>query len=77
MAQDISQLEAEVAEEVTIMASAEALINGFADRLREAGADPTKLAKLQSDLDTQGTKLAEAVAANIPAEPEPTPEPTP
>ena len=69
MAQDISQLEAEVAEEVTIMESATALINGFADRLRDAGVDPAKLAQLQSDLDTKGTALAEAVAANTPAAP--------
>lgn len=75
MAQDISALEAEVAEEVDIMKSAETLISGFADRLRDAGADPAKLAKLQSDLDTQGSALAAAVAANTPAAPEPT-EPT-
>lgn len=68
MAQDISALEAEVAEEVTIMASAEKLINGFADRLRDAGADPAKLAQLQTDLDTSGSALAAAVAANTPAE---------
>jgi hypothetical protein len=67
MAQDISALENEVAEEVTVMASATALINGFADRLREAGADPAKLAKLQSDLDSSGQSLAAAVAANTPA----------
>lgn len=69
MPQDISGLENEVAEEVTIMDSATALINGFADRLRDAGTDPAKLAKLQSDLDTKGNALAEAVAANTPAAP--------
>lgn len=68
MAQDITALETEVSEEVTIMASAEKLISGFADRLRDAGADPAKLAKLQSDLDTNGNALAAAVAANTPAE---------
>ena len=67
MAQDISELETEVSEEVTIMGSAEKLINGFADRLRDAGVDRAKLAKLQSDLDTSGGALAAAVAANTPA----------
>ena len=69
MAQEITELETEVAEEVTVMASAEALINGFADRLRDAGVDPAKLAKLQSDLDTSGNALAAAVAANTLGEP--------
>lgn len=72
MAQDISELENEVAEEVTVMDSATALINGFGDRLRDAGTDPAKLAKLQSDLDTSGQSLAAAVTANTPAAP-PTP----
>jgi len=69
MAQDISQLETEVAEEVGIMESATVLINGFADRLRDAGVDPAKLAQLQSDLDSKGNDLAAAVAANTPAAP--------
>ena len=68
MAQDISQLETEVSEEVTIMASAEKLITGLAERLRDAGVDPAKLAKLQADLDTSGNALAAAIAANTPAE---------
>lgn len=73
MPQDITGLETEVTETVGIMESAEVLINGFADRLRDAGVDPAKLAKLQSDLDTKGTALAAAVAANTPAPP-PSPE---
>lgn len=64
--QNISELEAEVAEEVGIMESATVLINGFAARLADAGTDPAKLAKLRSDLDTKGTALAAAVAANTP-----------
>jgi len=69
MAQEINELETEVSEEVTVMGSATTLINGFADRLRDAGVDPAKLAKLQSDLDTSGNALAAAVAANTPGEP--------
>lgn len=74
MPQDISELETEVAEEVTIMGSATVLINGFADRLRDAGTDPAKLAKLQSDLDTSGNALAAAVQANTPTAEPPPPE---
>jgi hypothetical protein len=69
MAQEITELETEVSEEVTVMDSATKLVNGFADRLRDAGVDPAKLAKLQSDLDTSGNALAAAVAANTPAAP--------
>ena len=71
MAQDITALETEVAEEVDVMRSAELLINGFADRLRDSCVDPAKLAKLQTDLDTSGSSLAAAVAANTPAAPTP------
>ena len=69
MAQDITGLETEVTETVGIMESAEVLINGFADRLREAGVDPAKLAQLQADLDNRGNSLAAAVAANTPEAP--------
>lgn len=68
MAQDITDLETEVAEDVTVMGSAEKLINGFAARLADAGVDPAKLAKLRSDLDASGSALAAAVAANTPTE---------
>ena len=71
MGQEITELETEVSEEVTVMGSATALINGFAGRLRDAGVDPAKLAKLQSDLDTSGNALAAAVAANTVAATEP------
>ena len=66
MAQDISELETEVAEEVGIMESATALINGFKARLADAGVDPAKLAALRADLDAKGNDLATAVAANQP-----------
>lgn len=69
MAQDISALETEVTEATTIMEGATILINGFADRLRDAAADPAKLAQLQSDLDSKGNALAAAVEANTTPEP--------
>lgn len=68
MAQDISGLETEVTEATTVMQSAKVLIDGFKARLADAGADPAKLAQLQSDLDTNSNALAEAVAANTVAE---------
>ncbi len=76
--QTITDLSAEVAEEVTVMKSAEALISGFAARLQAGidaalagGATATELAalaQLKTDLDTGGTALAAAVEANTPAE---------
>lgn len=69
MAQDITGLETEVSETIGIMESATVLINGFADRLRDAGVDPAKLAALQADLDSKGNDLAAAVAANTPPSP--------
>jgi hypothetical protein len=67
MAQNINELESEVAEEVGIMESATILINGFAARLADAGVDPAKLAALRADLDAKGSALATAVAQNTPA----------
>lgn len=69
MPQDISELETEVSETVGVMQSAKALIDGFAARLADAGVDPAKLAALRSDLDSNSTALAEAVAANQPPAP--------
>ena len=62
MAQDISALETEVSETVGVMQSAKTLIDGFAARLADAGADPVKLDQLRADLDSSSTSLAEAVA---------------
>lgn len=67
MAQDISGLETEVSETVGVMQSAKALIDGFAARLADAGVDPVKLEALRTDLDTNSTALAEAVANTPPA----------
>lgn len=71
MPQDISALETEVTEAVTVMQGAAVLINGFKARLEDARADPAKLDALRADLDTHGTALAEAIAANTVAEDEP------
>lgn len=71
MPQDISGLETEVTEAVTVMQGAKTLIDGFKARLEDARADPVKLDALRADLDTHGNALAEAIAANTVAEDEP------
>jgi hypothetical protein len=75
----LGTLTAEVSEEVTIMASARALIEGFQSRLEAAvaaaianGATETELQPLNdlvTALDTEGNALAAAVQANTPAQP--------
>ena len=71
MGQDISELELEVAEAVTVMQGAKVMIDGFAARLADAGVDPVKLETLRTDLDTHGSALAESIARNTVAENEP------
>lgn len=56
----------EVAETKTVVESAIVLINGIADRIREAGVDAEKLEALSSELDGTAKTLADAVAANTP-----------
>jgi len=73
----IADLETEVSESVTVMASATALIKGFKDRLAAGiaaaltggatAAELTALTKLKTDLDTSGNDLAAAVSENTPA----------
>ena len=76
----LDALEAEVAEATTVMASAEALINGFAARIQKAvedaianGATAEQLAPVQQEIDAlnaAGEKLAAAVIANTEVAPE-------
>lgn len=76
---EIAALRTEVAEDTTVIESAVTLINGFAANLAsaiaaaiEAGATPESLAtlnELKATLTTEKTRLAEAVAANIPPVP--------
>ena len=47
--------------------SAIVLIDGFAQRLADAGSDPAALTALQTDLATNRAALAAAVVANNPA----------
>lgn len=64
----LAKLEAEVAENSSVVESAITLIEGFSSRLKDAGVDPSKLEALASDLDATTAKLANAVAANTAAE---------
>lgn len=61
-------LEAEVARNTSVDASALALIQGIAAKLEEAAGDPAKIAQLAADLKSSSDALAEAVSANTPAE---------
>lgn len=73
----IDDLVTEVSEEVTVMASAKSLIDGFASRIQAAKDEALKngateaqlqpLTKLKADLDSSGNDLAASVAANTPA----------
>jgi hypothetical protein len=69
MSKELDDLTTEVSETKTIVASAVTLINGINDRITAAGVDPAKLAALTSDLDASSKALADAVAANTPADP--------
>ena len=72
----LTDLQAAVAAEDTVIASALTLINGFAAQLAAAGTDPVALAALTTDVTAQAASLAAAVAANTPAAP-PAPAPAP
>lgn len=65
---DLTRITEEVEENTTVVASAVALIKGLRDEIAAAGTDPQKLADLVNKLDTQNRDLADAVAANTPAE---------
>jgi hypothetical protein len=65
----IDDLTAQVAQTVTIEASAVTLIQGIAKLLADAIAsnDPAKLVALQTTLNESATQLADAIKANTPA----------
>lgn len=47
------------------MQSAKALIDGIAQRLADAAADPAKLEQLRNDLDSNSSALAQAVNGGL------------
>jgi hypothetical protein len=65
----ISDLQADIAKQDSVIASAVTLINGFADRLKAAGTDADALASLRAEIGASTNALAAAVAANTPGAP--------
>src|ERR1700742_3035057 len=63
----LDDLQAAVAQEDTVIASAITLIDGIPALIAAAGTDPAKLQALQSDIQSKSQALAAAVAANTPA----------
>lgn len=84
---EITQLQADVTAQTTIIASAEAMISGISAQVSAAvaaalaaGASPDELqelTQLDASLQANSTSLAAAVAANTPAPATPTPTPAP
>jgi hypothetical protein len=73
MALDFVPLETEVAEIGTVVDSAVTLLGAIAQDIRDNIANQAKLAALATQLDDKARALGEAVAANTPADPAPTP----
>lgn len=69
MATDLTQLEAEVSENLTVTQSAITLLQGLKAMLDAAGTDPVKLKELSDSLSNSTDALAAAVSANTPATP--------
>ena len=71
MALNLERLETEVSENTDAVDSAVALLSTLADEIRNAAGDPAAVEAIADKLDSNSQRLAEAVAANTPAE-EPT-----
>lgn len=69
MSTDLTPLQNEVANITTVVGSAVALINGFADRLAAEIEDPVAVQAIVDGMRAQADSLAAAVAANTPAAP--------
>ena len=63
----VTDLQASVAAEDTVIDSAVTLLQGLSAALAAAGTDPVALAALKTDIDTKTQSLAAAVVANTPA----------
>lgn len=71
MSAELDRISAEVTEMSDAVDSAVTLLGRLADLIRNNAGDPAALKKIADDLDSSGTKLAEAVVANTPADPDP------
>lgn len=65
----LSDLQAAVSAEDTVIDSAITLLQGLAQALKDAGTDPVALAALQADIVAKTQSLATAVATNTPTPP--------
>lgn len=63
----LTDLQASVAAEDTVMDSAVTLLQGLSAALKAAGTDPAALAALKADIDAKTQTLAAAITANTPA----------
>jgi hypothetical protein len=68
MSQELDQLTQQVKTNNDLLDSATTLINGIADRITAANNDPKKLSDLSIELKNKDDLLAQAVAANTPAQ---------
>src|SRR5262249_17398140 len=78
----LDQAISDVTAQTTVVGSAVTLLQSLSQQLKDAIAanqngDPTKLAALDTALTANTKALADAVAANTPAAPGPSPNPTP
>lgn len=73
----LEDLEREVSEMGSVVESAVAVIASIRDELKSAGTDQAKLDALAAKLDSDATKLANAIANGTDAEGDIEPEPTP
>lgn len=63
---DFTRLDSEVSELTTVVDSAEALLTSLATEIRANANNPAEINRIADGLDAQGTRLANAVAANTP-----------
>ena len=68
---ELTDLQAQVAQNTAVEQSAIVLIQGIAARIDAARTDPAALQALTNELRAMDTQLADAVAANTPAAPTP------
>jgi hypothetical protein len=69
MSVEMDNLQKEVSEMNTVVDSAVAFIQGTAAQVRDAAGDRAKSMQLATDLDAKAKALADAIAANTPAQP--------
>ena len=69
MTQELVDLTAQVESNRSLTGSAITLLNGLSAKLTAIADDPAAIRALAADLKTQDQALADALAANTPAEP--------